>query len=322
MNIESITTLVHTDLLAVNDLILSTIQTPGGLIDQLASHLMQSGGKRLRPLIVLLSAHACAYSGRDHIKLAAMMELFHTATLLHDDVVDESILRRGKETAHEIWGSKASILVGDYLLTQYMRYMHEVGCQPIIESLTDIAVQITQGEIAQLMNRHNAALSLEAYFDVIRSKTSLLFAGSAHIGALIASVDEYSAQCLYTYGLHLGNAFQLIDDVMDYDSHASIIGKNTGDDLADGKVTLPLMYALQHGTPAQKAIIQETLQQGRRENFPQILSVIHDTKAIEYTQDMAHREVQNAIEQLQGIPDSDYKQALINVAFYALLRTH
>jgi octaprenyl-diphosphate synthase len=320
--IEQIKTIVHDDLLATNNIIINKIKANEGLIDELANHIVQSGGKRLRPLIVLLASRACNYVGTHHITLAATIEFFHTATLLHDDVIDESTLRRGRETANEIWGSKASILVGDYLLTQYVQLMLEVGNLKIIQALSDIATDITRAEIKQLKNRHNYDLSLEDYFDVIRSKTSLLFAGSASLGALISDSNIEIEQSLYNYGLHLGNAFQLIDDALDYCSNATTIGKNIGDDLADGKATLPILHALKHGTKLQQQIIKNSLENGSLESLPEILIAIKNTQAIEYTREIAQQEANLATRCLDVLPESIYKDALIKLANYALHRDH
>lgn len=322
MPIQRIRELVADDFDAVNALILSKIESEIGLIDDLANHIVTSGGKRLRPLIVLLASRACGYDGTDHIKLSAMIEFFHTATLLHDDVIDESTLRRGRETANEIWGSKASILVGDYLFTQYMQLMIAVGDLNIMQMLTDMAHQIGCGEIKQLSNRHNYSLTTDDYFDVIRSKTSLLFAASASLGGLISQSNHDIINGLYGYGLHLGNAFQLIDDALDYCSDAQTLGKNVGDDLADGKATLPLLHAIKHGTPAQQLKIQESLQAGTLDYLPEILEAIQATKAIEFTQDTAKNEAQLAILALQSLPNSQYKEALKELAHYAIARTY
>lgn len=322
MPIQRIRDLVADDFNAVNTLILSKIESEIGLIDELANHIVKSGGKRLRPLIVLLASRACGYEGTHHIKLSAMVEFFHTATLLHDDVIDESTLRRGRETANEIWGSKASILVGDYLFTQYMQLMIAVGDLNIMQMLTDMAHQIGCGEIKQLSNRHNYSLTTEDYFDVIRSKTSLLFAASASLGALISQSGEAINNSLYAYGLHLGNAFQLIDDALDYCSDAQTLGKNVGDDLADGKATLPLLHAIKHGTPAQQLKIQNSLTAGTLDYLPDILAAIQDTKAIEFTQNTAKNEADLAICALGMLPDSKYKEALKELAHYAISRTY
>lgn len=323
MTIQRFRALVSEDFDAVNNLILDKIQAQTGLIDNLANHIVQSGGKRLRPLIVLLSSRACDYSGKHHISLAAMIEFFHTATLLHDDVIDESTLRRGRETANEIWGSKASILVGDYLFTQYMQLMIDVGDLNIMQLLTDMANQIGCGELKQLSNRHNHALTVEDYFDVIRSKTSLLFAASSSLGALISRhAGSEVEKGLYDYGLHLGNAFQLIDDTLDYCSDAKTLGKNVGDDLADGKATLPLIHALKHGTPAQQLKIKESLIQGTLQYLPEVMEAIADTNAIEYTRSVAEDEVDRAITALQALPNSVYKSALAELAQYAVKRDY
>lgn len=322
MTIERVRALVSEDFDAVNNLILNKIQAQSGLIDDLANHIVQSGGKRLRPLIVLLASRACHYQGQYHISLAAMVEFFHTATLLHDDVIDESTLRRGRETANEIWGSKASILVGDFLFTQYMQLMIDVGDLKIMQLLTDMANQIGCGELKQLSNRHNYDLTVEDYFDVIQSKTSLLFASSACLGALVGKSDESMEKALYQYGLHLGNAFQLIDDSLDYCSDSKTLGKNVGDDLADGKATLPLIHALKHGTPAQQLQIKDSLKQGSLEHLPEILMTIEATRAIEYTQEVAEQEVKKAISVLSALPDSVYKDGLADLARYAVQRNH
>lgn len=322
MVIESIRNLVKDDLVAVNNLIKEKIESQINLVVELTNHIMQSGGKQLRPLIILLSCHACGYKGNEHITLAAMIEFFHTATLLHDDVIDESDLRRGRKTANKIWGTKASILVGDYLFTQHMHLMLEVGNLNIMHLLADTSHHIGIGEIKQLANRHNPSLSTSEYFDVIRSKTSLLFAASAKLGPLINNSDENIKIGLYNFGLHLGNAFQLIDDALDYCSDATTIGKNIGDDLADGKATLPLLYALQNGTLEQQNKIKHSLKKGSLEYLPEILETISKTNAIEYTKKIASEEVDKAISALQVLPQSVYKESLEKLAIYALERDH
>jgi octaprenyl-diphosphate synthase len=322
MAIEHFRKLVSEDFDAVNALILEKIESEVSLIDDLAGHIVQSGGKRLRPLLVLLSCHACSYKGSDHIKLAAMVEFFHTATLLHDDVVDESTLRRGKETANEIWGSKASILVGDYLFIQYMQLMIEVGDLNIMRILMEISYDISCGEIKQLNNRHKPSLSEEEYFDIIRSKTSILFAASAGLGPLISKAHDDVYQGLFHYGLHLGNAFQVIDDALDYSSDAETLGKNIGDDLADGKATLPLIYALKHGSEVQQALIKDSIEHGRIDALPDIMAAIKETNALDYTRKVAQAEVDKAITALEVLPDSIYKKTLTELAQFAIERDH
>lgn len=322
MTIHSIRELVANDYQAVTDLIICKIQSQVGLIDDLSKHIVESGGKRLRPILVLLSSHACNYLGQDQINLAAMIECFHTATLLHDDVVDESTLRRGKETANTIWGSKASILVGDYLFTQSVQLMVEVNNSEILQLMANTSHQISCGEVKQLVNRRNSDLSVDDYFDVIRCKTALLFAASAMIGPILAGSDPTIKQSLYDYGLYLGNAFQLVDDALDYCGDPLNIGKNIGDDLADGKMTLPLLYALQHGNLQQQAVIKESIAEGSLKKLDQILLAIETTNAIEYTKNLASMEIDKALSALNVLPDSVYKDGLKDLALFALSRTH
>ncbi|MBA2648391.1 MAG: polyprenyl synthetase family protein [Legionella sp.] len=322
MSLEPSRLLVSQEFDAVNALILDTIQPHIGLIDELSNHIVQSGGKRLRPLIVLLVSKACGYQGQLHIPLAALIEFIHTATLLHDDVVDESTLRRGQQTANSIWGDKASILVGDFLFTQSMQLAIEVGDMEIIKIITETSLKIISGEVKQLSNRHNPHLSFEDYFEIIRSKTALLFAAAAQIAAQVSGVSPSVQQSLYTYGLHLGNAFQLADDILDYCADALVLGKNIGDDLADGKATMPLIYAFQQGSAKQKLQIKTSLTQGNLDCLPDILKTIEDTKAIDYSKGIAQEEIDKAVSALNCLPDSDYKQALKDLATFALQRNH
>lgn len=322
MTVERLKSLVAEDFDAVNAVIVEKIQSQIGLLDDLSHHIIESGGKRLRPLLLLLSSRACAYEGNAHINLAAMVEFFHTATLLHDDVVDESTLRRGKETANEIWGSKASILVGDYLFTQSVQLMVSVNSWPVLHLLADTSHQITCGEVKQLANKNNPSISEADYYDVIRSKTAILFAACSAIGAQLAKVNEKTEQAMHAYGLHLGNAFQLIDDAMDYCSSSKQMGKNIGDDLADGKATLPLIYAMQKANPSQKKLIEASLKKGDIQQLPEIMHIIEETKAIDYTRQCARTEIDKALSQLNVLPESPYKQALIDLAHFAVDRNH
>jgi len=322
MSLHHLRQLVSNDLMAVDALIIKNSQSSINLINNLTHHLIQSGGKRIRPLLVLLASQACHYQGQDHILLATLVEFFHTATLLHDDVIDESTLRRGRETANEIWGSKASILVGDYLLTCYMKLMIKIGDLKIMHVLAETAHQIGCGEIKQLINRNNPTLSVEDYFDVIRSKTSLLFAASTQITAILSKTSLEIETSLYQYGLHLGNAFQLTDDALDYCSNAETMGKNIGDDLANGKATMPLLYILQQGTPAQQQLIKDSLMQNSLEHLPAVLKAIEETGAIEYTQQFALKEVKKAHLALTPLKKSIYKDALFELADYAVTRNH
>ncbi|USQ14238.1 polyprenyl synthetase family protein [Legionella lytica] len=322
MTIESIRETVIDDFNAVNALIVNKIESQIGLIDDMSHHVIESGGKRLRPLLVLLASNACGYQGQNHIALAAMVEFFHTATLLHDDVVDESTLRRGRETANNIWGSKASILVGDYLFTQSIQLMVDSGNPAILKLFANTALDISCGEVKQLSNRHNPALTFDEYFDVIRAKTALLFAASSCIGPMLSDASKEVQDSIYAYGLHLGNAFQLIDDALDYCSDAKTIGKNIGDDLADGKATLPLIHALQHGSELQKQQIIDSLKKGSLEFLPEILVALEETKAIEYTKKIAAQEIDKALSHLMILPESKYRDALAKLANFALQRSY
>lgn len=321
MAIDRIRALTKDDFDAVNNLIVTKIQSQISLIDSLSKHIVESGGKRLRPLLVLLASRACGYEGSDHILLAAAIEFIHTATLLHDDVVDESTLRRGRETANSIWGSKASILVGDFLFTQSTQLTVEVGNFDVIQLITDTTFKICCGEVKQLSNKHNPALSFEEYFEVIQAKTALLFAASACIGAHLSGSDSDTKAKLYQYGLHLGNAFQLIDDALDYCSDAKTLGKNIGDDLADGKATLPLIHALKHGSEEQQFQIRESLKLGTLDYLPQVLEAINSTHSIEYTKEVAASEVALAKSALINLPDSPYKEAMLELADFAIQRS-
>ncbi len=322
MDIQHVHSLVHDDFEAVNTLILEKVESKINLITNLSNHIIQSGGKRLRPLLILLTARACQYQGDHHIYLAAAIEFFHTASLLHDDVVDESSLRRGHEAAHEIWGTKASILVGDFLFTQFMQLITEIGSLSIIKQLTNMAYEATCGELKQMNQRHNPDVSIAHYYDVIRAKTSIVFAASISASAILSQVDTKIISDLYQYGLHLGNAFQMIDDALDFCSDASTLGKNIGDDLADGKATLPLIYALETGTKTQQEVIISALKSGELKDLDEIKAIIQSTNAVDFTQKMAQIEVEKAISALQNLPDSVYKEALTQLAGYALKRHH
>ena len=322
MTINRIKQLVQDDFERVNELIIDKIHSQIGLIDDLSHHIVKSGGKRLRPLLVLLASRACRYEGSDHITLATMIEFFHTATLLHDDVVDESTLRRGRETANAIWGSKASILVGDYLLTQSVQLMVSVRNWKIMDLLSATSHQISCGEVKQLINRHNFSLTISDYLEVILSKTAVLFAASASIGGIITNSGDAIEHALYQYGLHLGNAFQLIDDALDYCSDPNTIGKNIGDDLADGKATMPLIFALHHGTATQKDLIESSLQEGSLAHLNEILTAIYETNAIEFTKNYAREQVEIALKALEPLPESSYKTGLKELALFTTAREY
>lgn len=321
-SIEHIRGCVSHDVELVNNLILSSIPNDVDLIEALSHHIVDSGGKRLRPLMLLLTSRACGYEGLAHIKLAVVVEFFHTATLLHDDVVDESSLRRGRETANSIWGSKASVLVGDYLFTQSIKYLVEVGRLDILNLMAGSAHDITRGEVVQMQYRQNITLSEQNYFEIIKAKTALLFATSTAIGAQIADQPESIINALYEYGLHIGYAFQLVDDALDYISTKETLGKNIGDDLADGKMTLPLIHALLNANPEEQVIIKTAISNLDRTALPQILDIIEKTGAINYTYQKAEESVKYAKKQLESLPESIYKKALLALADYSLSRRY
>ena len=322
MTIHRLRKCVESDYDALNAMIFDKIKDGAHLVTDIVSHIIQGGGKQLRPLVVLLSSHACGYKGTQHIELAAMVEFLHTATLLHDDVIDESKMRRGRETANTIWGDKVSILVGDYLFTQYVQIMISFENVKINQLMTDTAFQISFGELQQHDNRHKHSLTETEYFGVICAKTSKLFAASSCVAAILSNADDRVQKAMYEYGLHLGTAFQLIDDALDYCGDATVFGKNIGDDLAFGTPTLPLIHALRNGSTIQQEQIRHALEHGSLENLTEILIAIKETKAIEYTKKMAVTEVDTAISALNAIPDSEYKTALIELAHYAVSRDH
>ena len=322
MSIQLIRQLVNEELLAVNQFIRQQIMIEHQLVSDMTKHLLEGGGKQLRPLISLLCCKAFHYSGEQHLSLASLIEFFHTATLLHDDVVDGSTLRRGRQTANQIWGNKATVLVGDYLFTLHTRLLLGMGDLKVVQFMTDIANQIGYGEIKQLVNQYHYDISIAEYFEVIQAKTSLLFAASAKLAGMICQQPTEVCNHLYHYGLHLGNAFQLIDDALDYCSDSETLGKNIGDDLADGKATLPILFALREGTDEQKQMIQQSLKHGIKENLPQIIQAIQQTQAIEFTRQTAMKEAEAAKKYLDILQASPYKNALMELADFSIKRHH
>jgi octaprenyl-diphosphate synthase len=312
--------LVKADFEQVNALIEENLYSHIELISAVSQYIIHSGGKRLRPLVTLLSARALGYSGQDHVRLAVVIEFLHTATLLHDDVVDGSTLRRGRQTANVVWGNSASVLVGDFLYSRAFQLMTLLGSLPIYTILANATNTIAQGEVLQLIRRHNVNLSLQDYLDVIRCKTAMLFAAATESGAVVAGASAATQQALSAYGLHLGMAFQMIDDWLDYAVTADDSGKNPGDDLVEGKVTLPLIYAMQKATPAEQQFIRDTLQHGKAENLPAILDILKTTNAGHYVQQDAQAQAELAKQALAGLADTSHKQALIDLADLAVQR--
>ena len=321
MEIDDVYALIEADQQAVDNVIRQRLHSDVALVNQLGHYIINSGGKRLRPVLLLLSARAFGYQGYHHIPLAAVVEFIHTATLLHDDVVDASSMRRGNETANAIWGNEASVLVGDFLYSRAFQMMVEAGSMPVMEILANATNVIAEGEVMQLMNCHEPNTTEETYLEVIRYKTAKLFEAATKLGAVISGRSESEIDSLSRYGMHLGTAFQLVDDVLDYSTSSEAIGKNIGDDLAEGKPTLPLIYAMRNGNTEQVKIVREAIEQGGRENINEVITAVRDTGAIEYTSQAAKREAEKAISFLGVLPDSEYKSALITVAKFSVDRS-
>ncbi|MBT0585398.1 octaprenyl diphosphate synthase [Alteromonas oceanisediminis] len=322
MDKDAIQALAQTDMLAVNQLIQSQVASDVALIDQLGFYIVNSGGKRLRPLLTVLAARALNIQSNEHIHLAAIIEFIHTATLLHDDVVDESTLRRGRETANELFGNQASVLVGDFLYSRAFQMMVGLQRMRVMDILSDATNRIAQGEVMQLMNCNDPNTTEERYLDVIYSKTARLFEAATQLAAVLTEQPDAIENAMQTYGKHLGTAFQLIDDVLDYDADSDVMGKNTGDDLAEGKPTLPLLYAMWNATNEEDAaLIRSAIENSDGlPAFDKILAVIKQTGALDYTRKLAEAEADFAIQALNEIPDSDYKQALVALAHTAVER--
>jgi octaprenyl-diphosphate synthase len=320
ITLDQVNALVTRDMSAVNELIHQRLQSQVMLINQLSHYIVNSGGKRLRPMLVLLAAGACGYGGRQHINMATIIELIHTATLLHDDVVDSSELRRGHETANAIWGNGSSVLVGDYLYSRAFEMMVDIGSMRVMEILSRATNTIAEGEVMQLLNCRDADTTEARYMEVIHSKTAKLFEAAGQTGAVLADAPAWAEQALASYGMHLGTAFQLIDDVLDYSASAEQIGKNVGADLTDGKPTLPLIYAMHQGTFEEARIIRQAIELGRVEQIDAIPDAIESTGAIAYTESVARQAAENATEQLAHLPDSDHKQALVTLAHFSANR--
>ncbi len=321
MDIQQLYNLVAADQQAVDTLIRQRLHSDVVLINQVSEYIINSGGKRLRPVLVLLSAGAFGYRGSYHHELAAVVEFIHTATLLHDDVVDESDMRRGKETANNVWGNAPSVLVGDFLYSRAFQMMINVKSMRVMEILSEATNIIAEGEVMQLLNVHNADLDEAGYLEVIRYKTAKLFESASQLGAVISerSADEEAAMA--RYGMHLGTAFQLVDDVLDYSASSDELGKNIGDDLAEGKPTLPLIYTINNGTPEQATLVREAVEQGGIERIEEIRQAIESVGAIAYTARTAREEADRAIAALSIIGESPYKEALIALADYSVERS-
>jgi len=321
MPLESIRSLIQDDLTATDKFISGKFLSDIPLINKLTQHIFSAGGKRIRPLLTLLTANAFGHKDDQHIPLAAAIELIHTATLLHDDVVDNSNLRRGNQTANDIWGNEASVLVGDYLYSRAFQLVVGLNNAEILSIFANATNLIAEGEVMQLANCHDPDVSEENYYAVIERKTAKLFEVAAQTGAALTNPSAEQIAAIKQYGISLGIAYQLIDDAMDYCSSANEMGKNTGDDLAEGKPTLPLIYAMQNANEAEKEILRDAIQNGSIKNLPEILAVIESTKSIKYTADAAKKYAQRAIDALTIIPESTYRQALKTLAEFVVARS-
>ncbi|KJY96620.1 MULTISPECIES: octaprenyl diphosphate synthase [Pseudoalteromonas] len=323
MDIKAIQTLIADDMNSVNQLIHAQMQSDVALVNQLGLYIVNSGGKRVRPMLALLAARALGYQGDKHVTLATIVEFIHTATLLHDDVVDESDLRRGEPTANAEFGNAASVLVGDFIYTRSFQLMVGLGQMRIMDILADATNVIAEGEVLQLMNCNDPDTTEQSYMQVIYSKTAKLFEAATQLAAVITEQDANVEEAMRLYGMHLGTAFQLVDDVLDYSADAHTLGKNIGDDLAEGKPTLPLIYAMQHGEAAQKQQIREAIEQGNGLDYlGDILATLTQTKALDFTMQRAQQEADKAISALDFLPESAEKEALVALANIAVKRDH
>ena len=313
---------VEADLAAVDARILENLESKVPLIRETGEYLISRGGKRLRPLLALLSARAFGYEGRAHVDTAVIIEFIHTATLLHDDVVDRSTMRRGSETANSIWGDEVSVLVGDFLFSRAFQLMVGVGSLPIMRLMADTTNVITEGEVLQLANRHDPDTTEARYLEVAGCKTGKLFEAAARAGAVLAGRGEAEERRMAGFGASLGAAYQLVDDVLDYRGSAGAIGKNVGDDLADGQPTLPLIHAMRAGSEATARMVREAIRTGDGRRLPEIIDAVESTGGIEYTVASARSYVQRARRALRGVPDTRFRAALASFAEFIVERTY
>ena len=320
IDFDLIKNLTATEAKAVDQLIINELSSDVILINQMGHYIVGNGGKRLRPMLLLLAAKALGGVNDNHLILAAVIEFIHTATLLHDDVVDESDLRRGKESANAVWGNAASVLVGDYLYSSAFEMMVRTGNMRVMEILSKTTTAIAEGEVLQLLNCNNPETTEEKYLEVIARKTAILFSAATRLSAVIAGSSAVTEESLAKYGQHLGIAFQLIDDVLDYKASQEDLGKNLGDDLAEGKPTLPLIYAIQKGSEDEAKIIIDAIKNGDRDAFNEVYAIVKRTQAIVYTEQRADEEAEKAIAALHVLAASEYKEALTLLAKFSVQR--
>jgi octaprenyl-diphosphate synthase len=320
LSFDAVSALARDDMQAVDDLISTSLESDVALVSQVSRYIVASGGKRLRPLIVLLAARAFGYEGEHHVRAAAIIEFIHTATLLHDDVVDSSSRRRGKDSANTVFGNQASVLVGDFLYSRAFQMMVDIDNMRVMQILADATNTIAAGEVLQLMNVHDPDTTEEAYRLVIYRKTARLFEAGAQIAAVLAGRAKAEEQAMIEYGQNLGTAFQLVDDALDFNASPEELGKNLGDDLAEGKATLPLIHAMQNGSSRQRELIRQTILDGGLDHLDEIVAIVSSTGALDYTARKAQEAADAAINALAPMPDSDFRQALVALANFAVQR--
>ena len=320
-NFSEIQSLMKSDMKKTDEILINRLDSNVDLINQMSHYIIASGGKRLRPLLLLLSARATNYVGTDHHAMAVVIELIHTATLLHDDVVDESITRRGQDTANELWGNAPSVLVGDFLYSRAFEIMVEPNSMAIMRILSKSTNRIAEGEVLQLLNIRNANVSQTEYFNVIEQKTACLFEAACKIGALLSDSPKKMIDSLGEFGLHLGKAFQIIDDTLDYESDPITMGKEVGDDLSEGKITLPMIYALENTSSTENKILRKAINTADASNIHSIVNILCSVNAFEFTRKIAEKESQKALKSLKNIPDSEYRSALKLLCELSLNRT-
>ena len=309
-NFIEIQALMKNELDQMNKILVNRLDSNVDLINQMSHYIISSGGKRIRPLLLLLCARATDYDGDYHYSMAVVIELIHTATLLHDDVVDQSTTRRGQETANELWGNAPSVLVGDFLYSRAFEIMVEPNSMEIMKILSKATNQISEGEVLQLLNIKNANVTQKEYYRVIERKTACLFKAACQIAGILSNSNQKVIEAMGKFGMHLGNAFQIIDDTLDYESDSNIIGKEVGDDLSEGKVTLPMIYALEKTTKSDKKILTDAIQNADASNINQVVEILMNVNAFQYSRDIANKESNMALESIDILPSSKYKTAL------------
>lgn len=322
IDFESIKRLTANEAKSVDSLIIKELSSDVLLINQMGHYIVSNGGKRLRPMLLLLAAKALGEIDQNHLMLAAVIEFIHTATLLHDDVVDESDLRRGQQSANAVWGNAASVLVGDYLYSSAFEMMVRTNIMRVMEILSKTTTAIAEGEVLQLLNCNNPETTEEKYLEVISRKTAILFSAATRLAAVVSNTSAEVEEKLSQYGQHLGVAFQLIDDALDYKATKEELGKNLGDDLAEGKPTLPLIYAIKNSSPSEANVIINAIKNGNREAFNDVYAIVKSSKAIEYTEQRANEEAQKAMAALEILPESEFKQALLALASFSVQRSY